>query len=150
MGLDMSCSAPCCFAQPPLLPPTAACLPPLPAAGRATQLTSALVVLELNALVDAMSYDELYEAFGGGCGVGLGGWASGVCVCVCGGGVSGLPLGGRTASSARGCSELLSLCPFLIARFHRTDRLSPRLPHHHPHPPRCRPRPSQGPGPRRD
>lgn len=33
---------------------------------RSTQLVSALVVYELNALVDAMGYDELQEAFGGG------------------------------------------------------------------------------------
>lgn len=34
-------------------------------AGRSTQLVSALVVYELNALVDDMSYDEIYDAFGG-------------------------------------------------------------------------------------
>ncbi len=40
------------------------------------QLLSALVVAELDSLVDEMSYDELYEAFGGGW-VRLAGWLAG-------------------------------------------------------------------------
>jgi len=34
-------------------------------AGSGFQLVSALVVYELNALVEEMDYEELYEAFGG-------------------------------------------------------------------------------------
>jgi hypothetical protein len=69
---------------PPLPPPFPHSTPH---AGRSTQLLSALVVHELNSLVDDMSYEELYEAFGGdgrhSAPAGLG-WAGRLVLCQAG------------------------------------------------------------------